>query len=55
MKKRRSGMSFLSVIPILIGAVGIITKNFRVWLEKLKLKISAKFMQKATLLGTERL
>ena len=27
MKKRRSGMSFLSVIPILIGAVGIITKN----------------------------
>lgn len=45
----------MSVIPILIGAVGIIPKDFKVWLEKLNLKISVKLMQKATLLSTERM
>ena len=54
-EKRRSGISFVSVIPILIGAVGIIPKDFKVWLEKLNLKISVKLMQKATLLSTERM
>ena len=50
--KRLWNVSEVLVIPIVIGATGVISKSFKQDLEKIPCKISQLEMQKAALLGT---
>ena len=43
------------VVPIVIGALGIVSTNLKKYLEKLGLKVKVALLQKATLLGTARI
>ena len=49
------GIKRLIVIPVVVGALGCVTKNLDKWLEKLDIKISTAFLQKTALLGTARI
>ena len=40
------------VVPVVIGAVEVISKRLKDWLEKLNIKSSIVVLQKAALLGT---
>ena len=53
--KRLWNASEVLVIPIVIGATGVISKSFKQDLEKIPCKISQLEMQKAALLGTMRI
>ena len=50
---RKRGM--LEVVPIVIGALGCITKEFDRWIENLGITCSVGVTQKAALLGTARI
>ena len=43
------------VIPVVVGALGMISRNLKSWLEKLKLNSSIELLQKAALLGTAKI
>ena len=43
------------VVPVLIGALGSLTKEFDEWIEKLGIKNNVGGMQKTALLGTARI
>ena len=43
------------VIPIIIGALGAVTKKSSKWMEKLDLEIRVELLQKTALLGTSRI
>ena len=43
------------VIPVVIGALGTMTKQFEKWIQKLDLEIRAEMLQKPCLLGTARI
>ena len=45
----------VEVVPIVIGALGCITKEFDRWIEKLGITCNVGVMQKAALLGTARI
>ena len=49
------GMRKVMVIPVVIGALGCVTKSLDKWLEKLDIQISTAFLQKTALLGTARI
>ena len=48
-------MKEVEVIPVVIGALGSVTKNFEKWLQKLDLEITVEMLQKPCLLGTARI
>ena len=43
------------VVPVIIGALGSITKKLDEWLEKLDITVNTALLQKTTLLGTARI
>ena len=43
------------VVPVIIGALGTIGKNFDSWIKKLKLEKKKHLMQRACLLGTSKI
>ena len=43
------------VIPIIIGALGTIGKDFRTWIRKIQMENYCNLMQKACLLGTAKI
>ena len=43
------------IIPIIVGALGLVTKNLRPNLQKINVEMSIKQIQKACLLGTARI
>ena len=45
----------VTIIPIIIGTLGTVNTNFKLWLKKLELKLSFRTMQKACLLGSARI
>lgn len=45
----------VEVIPVVIGALGSVTKSFDKWMQKLDLGITAEMLQKPCLLGTARI
>jgi len=45
----------VTVIPIVLGALGSVTKNFEKYTEKLEVVINVTETQKTTLLGTARI
>ena len=44
-----------SVVPIVIRALGSVTKKFEKWLQKLQVGVNIGVVQKTTLLGTARI
>ena len=43
------------MIPVFLGALGSVTKNFEKYLDKIGIKIDLHTVQKTTLLGTARI
>ena len=43
------------VIPIVIGSLGCVTKNLKMYIEKIGIKVKVAELQKTTLLGTARI
>ena len=48
-------MKDVEVIPVVTGALGTVTKQFKKWIQKLELKITVEMLQKPCLLGTARI
>ena len=48
-------MKKVEVIPVIIGALGTITKKMKGWLEKIGIEIRTELLQKTALLGTARI
>ena len=42
-------------IPVVLGALGSVTKDFEKYVDKIEIKIDLHNVQKTTLLGTERI
>ena len=53
--KRIWNMRKVIVVPVIIGALGSITKKLDEWLEKLDITVNTALLQKTTLLGTARI
>ena len=49
------GLKMAEVLPVVIGALGSVTKEFDGWFEKLRITYNVGVMQKTALLGTARL
>ena len=47
-------LKMVEVVPIVIGALGSVIKEFDGWIEKLRITNYVKVMQKTALLGTAR-
>ena len=48
-------MRSVIVVPVIVGALGSITKKLDEWLEKLDITVNIALLQKTTLLGTARI
>ena len=48
-------MKKTEVIPIVIGALGMISKKLDMWIKKIGVNIKTEALQKSTLLGTARI
>ena len=48
-------LKMVEVVPVVIGALGSVTKEFDGWIEKLGITNNVGVMQKTTLLGTRRI
>ena len=48
-------MRKVKVIPVVIGALGTVTKHFEKWIEKLDLDLRIEVLQKPCLLGLARI
>ena len=48
-------MNKVTVIPVVIGALGVISDKFERYMEKLDVKIAMEIIQKTALLGTARI
>ena len=45
----------VSIIPVIVGALGIISEKFEKWVEKLQINAQIPLLQKACLLGTGKI
>ena len=45
----------VEVVPVVIGALGSVSKRLKKWLEKLGIEIKTEVLQKTALLGTARI
>ena len=45
----------VEIVPVVIGALGSVTKGFDRWIEKLGIPLNVGVMQKTALLGTARI
>ena len=48
-------LKMVEVVPLVIGALGSVTKGFERWIEKLGIPLNVGVMQKTALLGTARI
>ena len=48
-------MRKVEVIPVVVGALGMITKNLDKWIEKIGIKINAEHIQKTAIFWTARI
>ena len=51
--KRLWNLREVTIIPVIIGALGTIAMNQRKWLEQIDINCSTILLQKVTLLGTK--
>ena len=49
------GIRHLEVVPVVVGALGVVSKRFDAWFEKLGITIRMELLQKTALLGTARI
>ena len=49
------GMKKTEVIPIVVGALGMISKKLDMWIKKIGINIKIETLQKSTLLGSARI
>ena len=49
------GMKKVTVIPVVIGALGAVSKEFDKWIEKIGINLRTGHVQKTALLGTARI
>jgi len=49
------GIRHLEVVPVVVGALGVVSNRLDAWLEKLGVTIKTGLLQKAALLGTARI
>ena len=49
------GIRHLEVVPVVVGALGVVSKRLDAWLEKLGVTIRMGLLQKTALLGTARI
>ena len=52
---RMWAMTKVDIIPVVVGALGAVTKKLEGWIDKLSLRISTQHLQKTALLGTARI
>ena len=45
----------VEIVPVVIGALGSVTKEFDRWIEKLGITLNVGVVQKTALLGTARI
>ena len=45
----------MEVVPVVVGALGAVSKRLDTWLDKLGITIKTGFLQKKALLGTARI
>ena len=45
----------MEVVPVVVGALGAVSKRLDTWLDKLAITIKTGFLQKKALLGTARI
>ena len=45
----------LEIVPVVVGALGVVSKRLDAWLEKLGVTIRTGLLQKTALLGTARI
>ena len=48
-------MNKVEVIPIVVGALGVVTKKIQKWFSKIGVEIRTELLQKTALLGTARI
>ena len=48
-------MKKVEIVPVVIGALGAVSKNFELYIEKLGIQIKTEHLQKIALLGTARI
>ena len=53
--KRLWSLKKVEVVPVVIGALGCISKGFSGWMETLGIKLDVGMLQKSVLLGTARI
>ena len=49
------GIRHLEVVPVVVGALGVVSNRLDAWLEKLGVTIRTGLLQKTALLGTARI
>ena len=49
------GIRHLEVVPVVVGALGLVSNRLDAWLEKLGVTIRTGLLQKTALLGTARI
>ena len=45
----------MEVVPVVVGALGAVSKRLDTWLDKLGITINTGFLKKKALLGTARI
>ena len=45
----------MEVVPVVVGALGAVSKRLDTWLDKLGITINTGFLQEKALLGTARI
>ena len=53
--RRLWGIRHLEVVPVVVGAFGVVSKRLDAWSEKLGVTIRMGLLQKTALLGTARI
>ena len=53
--KRLWSLKKVAVLPVVVGALGCISKGFSGWLDTLGIKLNVGMVQKSVLLGTARI
>ena len=53
--KRLWSLKKVEVVPVVVGALGCISKGFSGWMDTLGIKLNVGMVQKSVLLGTARI
>ena len=54
-RKRLWSLKKVEVVPVVVGALGVISKSFSRWMDMLGITLSVGMVQKSVLLGTARI